>query len=371
MSEFEIHNAPADPVSAVAFPRDASSSRAAQLLVSSWDKTVRLYDLGGNANPAEIPVLQTFPHDAAVLDVCWISDDLAASASLDRRVRLLNLVTGQVMVLGKHDAAVCRVRYDYVTGLLVSASWDASLKLWNPFVESAFLRATIPLPAKVFAMDATSVHMPRGAAADAPSRLVVAMAQRGIYVFDMGALRDALDRGAGADAYVPEQRRESALKFMLRDVRCMPNGTGFAASSVEGRIAVEFFDPRDAENKYAFKCHRREIDGIDVVYPVNSLAFHPIYGTFASAGGDANLALWDPVAKKRIRQFTFPSPLSAATFNAAGDIMIIASGAENIEDAHHPGPDAGEVGGIGPGGHGHVHIHVRPALHEARPKQRE
>lgn len=211
--------------------------------------------------------------------------------------------------------------------------------------------------------------MPRGAD-DASTRLVVAMAQRTIYVFDMRALRDALDRGAGAEAYAPEQRRESALKFMLRDVRCMPNGAGFAASSVEGRIAVEFFDPRDAESKYAFKCHRREVDGVDVVYPVNAMAFHPIYGTFASAGGDAHLALWDPVAKKRIRQFAFPSPLSAVTFNAAGDLMVIASGAENVEDAHHPGPDAGEVGGIGPGGHGNVHLYVRPALAEAKVRAR-
>ena len=112
MSDFEIPHAPADPVSAVVFCRDASSSRASQALVASWDKNVRLYDLGGSANPAAIPVLQTYLHDAAVLDVCWISDDLAASASLDRRVRLLNLTTGQMMVLGKHDAAVCRVRYD-------------------------------------------------------------------------------------------------------------------------------------------------------------------------------------------------------------------------------------------------------------------
>ena len=36
--------------------------------------------------------------------------------------------------------------------------------------------------------------------------------------------------------------------------------------------------------RYAFKCHRRTDVGKDTVYPVNSIAFHPIFGTFASGG---------------------------------------------------------------------------------------
>ena len=53
---------------------------------------------------------------------------------------------------------------------------------------------------------------------------------------------------------------------------------GFTCSSVEGRAAVEFFDNTEAglSRKYAFKCHRQVVDGIDTVYPVNSLAFHPM-----------------------------------------------------------------------------------------------
>ncbi len=53
---------------------------------------------------------------------------------------------------------------------------------------------------------------------------------------------------------------------------------GFAISSVEGRIALEYFDPSPAVQnmKYAFKCHRQSKDGIDYVWPVNALAFHPV-----------------------------------------------------------------------------------------------
>jgi hypothetical protein len=55
---------------------------------------------------------------------------------------------------------------------------------------------------------------------------------------------------------------------------------GYVLSSVEGRVAVEYFDPSpEAQSKkYAFKCHRQG----DLVYPVNAMSFHPVYGTFAT-----------------------------------------------------------------------------------------
>lgn len=61
----------------------------------------------------------------------------------------------------------------------------------------------------------------------------------------------------------------------------MPNGRGYATSSIEGRVAVEYFDQDAAtqKNHFAFKCHRAAVDGVDTVYPVNALAFHPMYVT--------------------------------------------------------------------------------------------
>lgn len=98
------------------------------------------------------------------------------------------------------------------------------------------------------------------------NKLVVGMAARFVYIYDLRNMDE------------PLQRRESSLKFMTRTVRCMPNGEGYASSSIEGRVAVEFFDPsRESQSrKYAFKCHRQVQDEVDVVYPVNALAFHPV-----------------------------------------------------------------------------------------------
>ncbi len=46
-----------------------------------------------------------------------------------------------------------------------------------------------------------------------------------------------------------EQSRESSLKYQTRCIRCAPNGSGYALSSVEGRIAIEYFDEKDDAHK--------------------------------------------------------------------------------------------------------------------------
>lgn len=49
---------------------------------------------------------------------------------------------------------------------------------------------------------------------------------------------------------------------------------------------MEYFDNNEQvqSRKYAFKCHRRSEAGRDLVYPVNAIAFHPVFGTFATGG---------------------------------------------------------------------------------------
>jgi hypothetical protein len=53
----------------------------------------------------------------------------------------------------------------------------------------------------------------------------------------------------------PEEQRESTLKNQTRCVRCYPEGHGFALSSIEGRVAMEFFDSSpDVQAKKCAAC---------------------------------------------------------------------------------------------------------------------
>lgn len=41
---------------------------------------------------------------------------------------------------------------------------------------------------------------------------------------------------------LPEQERESSLRYQTRCLRCYLDATGYAMGSVEGRVAMEYYD---------------------------------------------------------------------------------------------------------------------------------
>ncbi|KAK5657753.1 hypothetical protein OQA88_2826 [Cercophora sp. LCS_1] len=311
-AQFEVAQPPNDAVSALVFAPDAPN----RLLVSSWDKNVYLYEIANGTDDATL--VKTYEHRAPVLDVCFgANKDEAFTAGLDRQVSRLNLATGEQAVLSKHsDAARCVV-YSPEHSILVSASWDSTLHIHN-LASPSQPPLTINLPGKPHAMAAS------------PSKVVVAMTARLVHIYDLPSIASTLASGAPASSIQPWQQRESSLKFLTRAVACMPNDAGYATSSIEGRVAVEWFEDtaESQARKYAFKCHRQaapeEEGGGDVVYPVNALAFHPKYGTFASGGGDGTIALWDAEAKRRMRQYqNYPDSVAALTFSKDGKYLAI------------------------------------------------
>ncbi|ORY89971.1 WD40-repeat-containing domain protein [Syncephalastrum racemosum] len=307
ITHYELNDAPSDGISSVKF----SPFTENHLLASSWDSTVRLYDVEENA------LKKKFDHKAAVLDVCFGGADHAYSGGIDRQVNRLDFETGETKALGQHDDAVKALCASPENNTIYSGSWDKTLRVWDE--RSADAVKVSQLPQKVFSMDLSN------------NRLVIAMAQRHVHVYDIRNMEE------------PWQVRETTLKYMLKSIRCMPNGEGYACSSIEGRVALEFFDmsPESQARKYAFKSHRQVVNNQEVVYPVNALAFHPIHGTFASGGSDCVVSIWDGVHRKRIRQFQrFPDEIASLSFNKEGTKLAVASSYTFDEGERDHPPDS-------------------------------
>ncbi|KAI8996827.1 WD40-repeat-containing domain protein [Pilobolus umbonatus] len=306
-TQYELVDCPRDGITRVCFdPSDSS-----KLLASSWDRTLRLYNVEENR------LIQKFNGQSPILDCCFGDSGKVYTGELDQSVKQYDTETGGEVILGHHKAGTRAVCWSNTKNSLYSGSWDKSVSVWDPRSSPAEI-SNHKLPNKVFSMDLQG------------NILAIAMAERHISIYDIRNMQ------------APWQCRETSLRYMLKAIRLMPNGEGYACSSIEGRVAFEYFDMSNEvqAKRYAFKSHRQSIKETEVVYPVNALAFHPIYGTFASGGSDCIVNIWDGVNRKRVRMFPrYPDEISSLAFSSDGGKLAVASSYTFDEGERDQAPD--------------------------------
>jgi len=279
---------PGDGISCLHFSPCSNSL----LLVSSWDETARLYDVSQNMSKA------TFNFKASSLSCCLCNDEKGYAAGLDRNIHNLDLIRGTQSIIGSHEKAVSCLEYNSTNNILFSGSWDTYISSWDARMQNEITK--ICTANKVYSISSNNY------------KLVVVTANRAVLIYDIRNMNQC------------EQERESSLRYQSRKVACFPDNTGYAMGSIEGRVAIEYFDltPEVQSRKYAFKCHRKG----DIAYPVNALAYHPIYGTFATGGCDGLVNIWDGRNKKRLCQLhPYPTSISSLAFSHDGSILAISS----------------------------------------------
>lgn len=209
--EFELPNPPSDGITNVTF---APVSGSPLLLVSSWDKGVRLYDTSAGDNAQRF----VFFHSNAVLDCSFSDLNHAFSGGLDRSLESYDF-TAQKQIslgihdtcgnyittptLGTHDDAIKCVEYCPTLGIITTGSWDRTLKIWDPRQQYA-VGTYNQSGEQVFTMSLSG------------ERLVVGTSNRKVLVWDLRNMQFA------------EQRRMSSLKYQTRCIRCFPNKQGQA-----------------------------------------------------------------------------------------------------------------------------------------------
>lgn len=307
-TEIQIQYAPSDVISALKFEPTNNQF----LIASSWDCSVRLYDTVNNN------MRQKYLHNSPVLDVAFQDSTHTASGGLDNQLKFYDLNTHSEAILGSHDDAIKCVEYSTKVNGIVTGSWDKTVKLWDSR-EKNCCGTYEQSNGKVYSMSVVE------------EKLVVATSERKVLIWDLRNMGNYI------------MRRESSLKYQTRCLRCFPNKEGYVMSSIEGRVAVEYFDP-DAEvqkKKFAFKCHRVKENNVELIYPVNAISFHNVYNTFATGGSDGFVGIWDGFNKKRLCQFHhYDSSIAALAFsNDGGTLAIGCSYLDELETPPNPVPD--------------------------------
>ncbi|KAH9831659.1 Poly(A)+ RNA export protein [Rhodofomes roseus] len=296
--DIEVADPPTDSISCLSF-----SSQADYLAVGSWNNEVRIYEVG--------PTGQTqgkamYTHQGPVLSVCWNKDGTKIlSGGADNAARQFDVTTGQSSQVAVHDAPVKCVRWieSPQGGVLVTGSWDKTIKYWDLRAQAPV--STVQLPERCYTLDVAYPLM------------VVGTAERHIQIFNL------------TNPTTPFKTMMSPLKWQTRVVSCFPAANGFAVGSVEGRVAIQYVEDKDASNNFSFKCHRKDANPANkdqsLVYAVNDITFHPVHGTFSTCGSDGTINFWDKDARTRLKTFDpAPGPVPATGFNRTGSIFAYA-----------------------------------------------
>jgi len=93
--------------------------------------------------------------------------------------------------------------------VLVTGSWDLSLKFWDPCASVGTLNANTDTAVSTHALLECVYHLDL-----INNTLVVGMASHLFHIYDIRKMGE------------PVQMRESSLKFMMRSLACMVDGKG-------------------------------------------------------------------------------------------------------------------------------------------------
>lgn len=263
------------------------------LLISSWDSNLRLYDVDGSLLRLEAP------SQAGLLDCCFQNESLAFSAGSDGCIRRCDLHSGTTETIGNHhDIATC-VGYSDETGLLFSASLDKNIMSWD-------MRSAKPLVYLInMGAEVESISLSR-------SDFMVAVGAS-VKIYDLRNLER------------PVHLKESCTKIRIKRISSFPRG--YAVGYVDGRVALEFLDQSNLNEGYTFRCHPKSMDGRAHLVPINDIVFNPLVsGTFVTGDNDGYIITWDNESKRRLYEFPrYPNSVASLSFNHGGDLLAIAS----------------------------------------------
>ena len=302
-----------DTISDLKFKPSQNNMQPDMLACTSWDNTVRLFQIQKNQqNQVQVQPGPQQQHKAPVLCCSWGQpnsphQELVFTGSCDNTYNIWDYKTNKSTPIRAHNQPVsCIGSVKLNNGsvnAVVTASWDKFIKYWD--IRQPQPAMQIQLPERAYCMD-TKGQM-----------LVVGCADKNFNVYNLN------------NPQQPVKTCMTKLKSQPRCVSIMNDLAGFCTGAIEGRVAVEYINPQPKVAEcFAFKCHRdpQNINGrkMTSVFPVNAISFNAHQG-LATAGADGVICIWDVKNRSKIKAFPkcpAPSCITSLAFNTSSSMMV-------------------------------------------------
>nr|XP_043629536.1 mitotic checkpoint protein BUB3.3 [Erigeron canadensis] len=277
-----------DGISRIRFAPESNN-----LLISSWDTNLRLYDVDRSKLVFEAS------GEAALLDCCFQGEAAAFSANSDCSIIRYDLHSGVSNFFGKHDDLATSVEYSVETGQVITGGWDKKIKCWDSRSNMALTcENTVDVAVKSLSL-----------------RGYIAMVAVGTSV-------NLYDLRKFSKLY-----NSRDFNFRIKCVRPYLD-RGFAVGSVEGRAALKYFNPSNQNNDgYTFLCHPKAKEKRHNTAAVNDIVFSPsIHGVFVTGDNDGYVTIWDAQSKKRVfEMLKFENSIASLSYSREGRFLAVAS----------------------------------------------
>ncbi|KAL6499260.1 hypothetical protein OROHE_026137 [Orobanche hederae] len=283
-----------DAISRIRFAPDSNS-----LLISSWDSSLRLYDVDKCELRSEAPA-----GGAALLDCCFESESIALGANSDGSILRYDLLLGNRNGIGNHDDSATCVEYSNETssGQIITAGWDKKVKFWD----TRAAHSVGCLSNLAVGVESISLSV---------FNLMVAL-KSSVHIYDLRYLNGTV------------QTKEPFTNIHIKCIRSSSDLGGFVIGSTDGRVALEYLgDTNSQKDGYAFRCHPKDKDGRYHLAAVNDIAFSPSLSSVLVTGdNDGHAIIWDVQKRKRLKELPrYPNSVASMAYNHGGQLLAIAS----------------------------------------------
>lgn len=268
---YELENVPSEYISSLELIDDLD-----QLVLTSWDGSIIVYKIDYGRNSCKL--LQKLTYDTPLLSFAWLkvaSTYYFYVGTVEGEILRVDLENG-VFEPTKNQQAQLGISYICTTkDKLICGSWDGILQVVNPTTNT--VEVCTKLPTKCFTM--TSYD----------NLLLVATTNCKVLQLQLPLTEDS-----------PYKEIDSGQVFQIRDIAITPEGDGYVCTGIDGRVSVEYFDrPSD---RFAFRCHKYNLEDTVMAYPVNAIKFIPDTDTFFTGGSDGCVSAWHLKKKTKSRQ---------------------------------------------------------------------
>ncbi|XP_009788126.1 mitotic checkpoint protein BUB3.3 isoform X1 [Nicotiana sylvestris] len=261
------------------------------LLISSWDSSLRLYDVDSSKLRMEAP------GKAALLDCCFENENVCLSAASDGSVYRYDLDSGVKVSVGIHDDVATCVEYSPTTCQIISAGWDRKINFWDArSTQSHGCLNSLASEVESISLSGFCLMVAAGSSVD---------------IYDLRSFKKSV--------------HTKGVK--VKCVRPIFNPKGFIVGSVDGRVLLEYICRSSSDEGYAFRCHPKSKDGKRHLVTVNDIAFDPsIIGSFVTGDNDGYVTLWDARGRKRMFEMPrYPKSVVSLSYSHDGLLLAVAS----------------------------------------------